>query len=122
MESRSFGDTDADGNRESMLTNNDYELNPMRGGETLNNRKHTAALDNKLDNDEIDQELLIRNINEMVKANMPIVQFPESQSIVDRELLKEKHMGIKMENLKGGIAEDLRGTLYNRVAHNPNLF
>lgn len=66
------------------------------------------------------------NINEMVKANMAIVQFPESQVIVDKELLKEKKTDqqriIKMENLKGGIAEDLRGTLFNRVSHNPTLY
>ena len=48
------------------------------------------SLDQKLDKDEIDEDLLLRNISEMVKANMPIINFPESQLIIDNEILKEK--------------------------------
>ena len=83
-------------------------------------------MDQKLDKDEIDQDLLLRNITEMIKAELPIVSFPESQLIIDDKLLKEKkndtQVGVQMENLKGGIAEDLRGTLYNRVSYQPHLY
>ena len=62
----------------------------------------------------------------MIKAELPIVSFPESQLIIDDKLLKEAkndtQVGVQMENLKGGIAEDLRGTLYNRVSHQPHLY
>ena len=35
-------------------------------------------MDQKLDKDEIEQDLLLKNITEMIKADMPIVSFPES--------------------------------------------
>lgn len=69
---------------------NDLDLHEARGGgDNLTNRKRGDAQDVKLDKDEIDQNLLIKNINELVKANMPIISFPESQIIVDEELLKQ---------------------------------
>lgn len=68
---------------------NDIALHEARVGENLINRRRGEALDVKLDNDEINQNLLIKNINELVKANMPIISFPESQMIIDDELLKQ---------------------------------
>lgn len=59
-------------------------------------------MDQKLDKDEIDEDLQLRNISEMVKANMPIINFPESQMIIDVEILKEKRIdqrGVEMENI-----------------------
>ena len=84
----------------------DLSINEQRGNHNLVNRRNKGAtLDQKLDKDEIDQDLLLRNITEMIKAELPIVSFPESQIIIDEKLLKEKkndaQVGVQMENLKG---------------------
>jgi len=68
----------------------DLSINEQRGNHNLMNRRSKGTtLDNKLDKDEIDQDLLLRNITEMIKAELSIVSFPESQLIVDDKLLKE---------------------------------
>ena len=109
----------------TIFNSDDGYLHEARGGHFLRNNKN-QQLDEKLDKDEIDENLLIKNINEMVKASMPILTFSESQMIIDEELLKEnkndQKVGNQMENVKGGIAEELRGTLYNRISHNPTLY
>ena len=69
----------------------DLSVNDQRGNHNLVNRRNrSSTLDQKLDKDEIDQDLLLRNITEMIKAELPIVSFPESQIIIDEKLLKEK--------------------------------
>jgi len=46
-------------------------------------------MDQKLDKDIIDSKLVIENIDEMISAKLPIVQFMDSQEIIDEELLKD---------------------------------
>ena len=48
-----------------------------------------ALMDKHLDNDMIDDQQIIMNINEMVKADLPLIKFPESQMLVDADLVKE---------------------------------
>ncbi len=53
------------------------------------------------------------------------MQFPESQTIIDAELLREKNEetnNVNDANVAGGISEDLRGTLYCRISNNPALY
>lgn len=45
--------------------------------------------DKKLDKDIVDIDLCLQNIGEMIKAKMPIVQFMDSQEIIDKEQLKD---------------------------------
>mmetsp|Transcript_35191 Transcript_35191/g.43028 ORF Transcript_35191/g.43028 Transcript_35191/m.43028 type:complete len:113 (+) Transcript_35191:473-811(+) len=56
----------------------------------LKNRDTTTGfMDQKLDKDIIDSKLVIENIDEMISAKLPIVQFMDSQEIIDEELLKD---------------------------------
>ena len=65
--------------REGEDKMSDLSVNEQRGHHHLTNRRSRGAtLDQKLDKDEIEQDLLLRNITEMIKADMPIVSFPES--------------------------------------------
>ena len=65
--------------REGEDKMSDLSVNEQRGNHHLTNRRSRGAtMDQKLDKDEIDQDLLHRNITEMIKAGMPIVSFPES--------------------------------------------
>ena len=125
-----FNDHDStrmNGVRESQSVVSDMSLREQKGEHQLLNRqrKH-IALDNKLDGDKLDDELLLQNITEMIKAGLPIVQFPESQIIIDEELLKEgktsEPTGTHIDNVSGAISQELRGTLYNRVSKNPSLY
>ena len=57
----------------------DLSLMEQRGHHNLINRKRKGdTMDTKLDKDEVDQDLTVRNINEMIKAKLPIIEFPES--------------------------------------------
>ena len=63
----------------------------------------------------------------MIAANLPIVQFMESQEIIDSELLKE-HMpndnitNVSIDGGEHGLTDELRGTLYNKLSNEPTLF
>ena len=62
----------------------------QRGDHILgNHRNKDNNLDKFLDSGEPDQELLIENINEMFKANMSVVSFPQSQNIINAEVLRQ---------------------------------
>ena len=66
------------------------------------------------------------NINEMVKADLPLIKFPESQMLIDADLVKESKTnqdndGPEQTN-RGTIEESNRGTLYTRISSNPTLF
>ena len=62
----------------------------------------------------------------MVEADLPLIKFPESQILVDAVHVKETKFnpeddGPEQSN-RGTIEESERGTLYNRISHNPKLF
>ena len=61
----------------------------------------------------------------MVKADMPLIKFPESQMLIDADLLKETKVtqddGPEQSN-RGTIEESNRGTLYTRISPTPKLF
>lgn len=61
----------------------------MRGAHYLKNMQSSGGMDNKLDRDTLDHDLVIENITQMIDAKLPIVQFMDSQEIVDAELLKD---------------------------------
>ena len=53
------------------------------------------------------------------------MQFPESQTIIDAELLKDKKEeknNVNDAHVKGGISENIRGTLFCRISNNPALY
>jgi len=61
-------------------------------------------------------------------AKQPIVEFMESQEIIDADLLKDglhggRHIiGVQTDNVEGGLADSMRGTLYNKLSTTPKLF
>ena len=59
----------------------------------------------------------------MVKADMPLIKFPESQMLIDADLVKESKTGQDNgepeQSNRGTIEESNRGTLYTRISHNP---
>ena len=88
--------------------------------------KNHPRLDSKLDRDIIKEKDLVANVTEMVKANMSFISFPESQTLIDAELLKEQSNEQRhtppIESVDGSISQQLLGTLYNRISHKPSLF
>ena len=99
----------------------------QRGFDFQMNHYQKSKLDNKMDCDEINESHTVQNITEMIKAQLPILQFKESQQIIDEDLLRERMaeahiVGAQQESVQGGINEELRGTLYTRLSKNPKLF
>ena len=83
-------------------------------------------MDQYFDKDTIEEQQIIKNIQEMVEADLPLIKFPESQILVDAVHVKEtkfnpEDYGPEQSN-RGTIEESERGTLYNRISHNPKLF
>lgn len=121
----SFADTVADGSV-SLADSQHASQFDMRGAHYLKNMQSSGGMDNKLDRDTLDHDLVIENITQMIDAKLPIVQFMDSQEIVDAELLKDPTQdqiaGLQLEAVTGGLAEELKGTLYCRLSPNPALF
>jgi len=68
----------------------DLTVNEQRGNNVLANHRHKGDfMDKFLDSGETDQELLVKNIEEMFKANMTVISFPQSQNIINVEVLKQ---------------------------------
>ena len=62
----------------------------------------------------------------MVKADLPLIKFPESQMLIDADLVKESKTNQDNDgpeqNNRGTIEESNRGTLYTRISSTPTLF
>ena len=90
----------------------------------LQNQRY-VLMDQYLDKDTIDEEQIIKNIKEMVEADLPLIKFPESQILIDADHVKETKINPEEdvpESNRGTIDESERGTLYNRISQNPKLF